>query len=51
VKQHIKKQNEIIKDLKEQLEKVESGNTGADVKIKEEQLAEIRVCPPSPTDL
>lgn len=41
--QHIKKQNGIIKDLKEQLEQAVTSTADANVKAKEEQLAEFKV--------
>ncbi|KAH8149454.1 uncharacterized protein LAJ45_06534 [Morchella importuna] len=41
-REHIKKQNGIIKDLKEQLEQAVTSTTDANVKAKEEQLAEFK---------
>ncbi|KAH0612235.1 uncharacterized protein H6S33_010287 [Morchella sextelata] len=41
-REHIKKQNGIIKDLKEQLEQAITSTTDANVKAKEEQLAEFK---------
>ncbi|KAL7275336.1 hypothetical protein RUND412_001738 [Rhizina undulata] len=41
-REHIKKQNGIIKDLKEQLEQAIASTADANLKAKEEQLAEIK---------
>ncbi|KAI5841482.1 hypothetical protein DFP73DRAFT_126147 [Morchella snyderi] len=41
-REHIKKQNGIIKDLKEQLEQAVTSTADANVKAKEEQLAEFK---------